>query len=205
MNPKTKKFKIKTGAISAALVLVFSYLAVFYGIENIDKTVMTSAELSPTETVIVLDSGHGGVDGGCQSADGILEKGINLNIMLEVRDLCRAFGYDVEVTREEDISIHDKDVEGVGNQKRSDMDNRLALFNKYPNAVCVSIHQNKFTDPQFSGAQMFYSTNLPENERFARIMQTKFVENLQPDNTRETKPCGSELFLCHYCTNKALN
>ena len=115
MNPKTKKFKIKTGAISAALVLVFSYLAVFYGIENIDKTVMTSAELSPTETVIVLDSGHGGVDGGCQSADGILEKGINLNIMLEVRDLCRAFGYDVEVTREEDISIHDKDVEGVGN------------------------------------------------------------------------------------------
>lgn len=201
MNPKTKKFKIKTGAISAALVLVFSYLAVFYGIENIDKTVMTSAELSPTETVIILDSGHGGMDGGCQSADGILEKGINLNIMLEVRDLCRAFGYDVEVTREEDISIHDKDVEGVGNQKRSDMDNRLALFNKYPNAVCVSIHQNKFTDPQFSGAQMFYSTNLPENERFARIMQTKFVENLQPDNTRETKPCGSELFLCHYCTN----
>lgn len=144
---------------------------------------------------------HGGMDGGCSSADGVTEKGINLNILLAVRDMCRIMGYNVEVTRDKDISIHDKGVEGVGNQKRSDMDNRLAAFNKNNNVLCISIHQNKFTDPQYSGAQMFYSDAHPENEKIASIMQKKFVENIQPENTREIKLCGKELFLCHFCKN----
>lgn len=141
------------------------------------------------------------MDGGCSSADGVNEKNINLAIMREVEALCELYGYNVEVTRDSDISIHDKGVEGVRQQKESDMKNRLALFNKYPNAVCVSIHQNNFTDPKYSGAQMFYSETNPDNEYLAGIMQKKFVENLQPDNTRETKPCGSELYLCYYCDN----
>lgn len=152
-------------------------------------------------TTVKTYAPHGGMDGGCSSEDGTCEKGINLNILLNVRDLCRAFGYNVEVTRDKDISIHDKGTEGVGNQKRSDMDNRLALFNKYPNSVCLSIHQNKFTDSKYSGAQMFYSDTNPNNEALARIMQKKFVENLQPENTREIKLCGKELFLCYFCEN----
>ena len=81
----------------------------------------------------------------------------------------------MEVTRDTDKSIHDKGVEGIANQKRSDMNNRLALFNKYPNAICLSIHQNQFTDPKYSGAQMFYSEN--NNSQFlAQTIQDKFVE-----------------------------
>jgi len=48
---------------------------------------------------------------------------------------------------------------------------------------------------------MFYSDNNPKNEGIARIMQQKFVEYLQPENTREIKLCGKELFLCYYCKN----
>ncbi len=144
------------------------------------------------------------MDGGCSTADGKPEKGINLNILLTVRDLSRFFGYNVEATRERDISIHDKGVTGIRNQKVSDMENRLALFNKYSDAVCVSIHQNTFSDPKFSGAQMFYSDKNPSSERLASIMQQKFVNNLQPDNQRETKLCGSELYLCYYCENPAV-
>lgn len=153
------------------------------------------------DIVFVLDAGHGGMDGGCSSAEGIPEKGINLNIMLAVRDWLEISGYRVEVTRETDCSIHDKGVEGIANQKSSDMDNRLALLNRYDNAVCVSIHQNQFTDPKYSGAQMFYAPTNPESESLAQMMQMQFRSLLQPENTREIKLCGKELFLCYYCKN----
>ena len=51
-------------------------------------------------------AGHGGIDGGCSSADGVPEKGINLNIVLCLRDLFTANGYDVKLTRDDDRSIH---------------------------------------------------------------------------------------------------
>lgn len=148
-----------------------------------------------------MDSPHGGMDGGCSTAEGVPEKGINLNIMLHLRDWLEAFGYEVEVTRDTDRSIHDKGVEGIANQKSSDMDNRLALFNEYENAVCISIHQNQFTDPQYSGAQMFYADTNSESEALAQSLQTQFRELLQPENQREIKLCGNELFLCYYCEN----
>lgn len=151
--------------------------------------------------IIVLDAGHGGMDGGCSTADGVPEKGINLNILLTLRDMLRINGYEVVVTRDTDTSIHDKGIEGIANQKSSDMDNRLALFNKYPNAICISIHQNQFTDPKYSGAQMFYSDSNSSNEALAQSIQSKFVENLQPENSREIKLCGKELFLCYFSEN----
>lgn len=112
----------------------------------------------------------------------------------------RISGYEVEVTRDSDISIHDSGVEGIANQKSSDMDNRLELFNKYDNAVCISIHQNQFTDPVYNGAQMFYSATDSNNETLAKSLQKSF-QVLQPENKREIKLCGKELFLCYYSEN----
>lgn len=159
------------------------------------------AILSQKSDLVLVDSPHGGFDGGCVSADGVPEKGINLSILLRLRDMLELSGYDVEETRDSDISIHDNGIEGLSDQKSSDMDNRLALFNKYDNAVCVSIHQNQFTDPVYSGAQMFYSNSDSRSEQLARSLQSSFTELLQPDNKREIKLCGKELFLCYYSDN----
>ena len=151
--------------------------------------------------VIVLDAGHGGIDGGCTSAEGVPEKGINLDILLRLRDILEVNGYEVRVTRDSDRSIHDEGVEGIAAQKSSDMDNRLAMFNESGNAVCVSVHQNQFTDPKYKGAQMFYSGSNSTSEALARALQSRFRELLQPDNDREIKLCGKELFLCYYSDN----
>ncbi len=191
-----------TAAVALAAVCIFTG-TILYAKSRLENAILTSTELS-NQKMIVLDAGHGGMDGGCSSADGKTEKGINLNILLSVRDMARLFGYNVEATRIKDISIHDKGVEGLRNQKISDMENRLALFNKYPDCVCVSIHQNTFTDPKYSGAQMFYSDKNEESERLAGIMKNRFVTNLQPDNERETKLCKDELYLCYYCNNPAV-
>ena len=121
--------------------------------------------------------------------------------MLRLRDLLTVNGYEVRVTRETDRSIHDEGIEGIAAQKSSDMDNRLAIFNESSNAVCVSIHQNQFTDPKYSGAQMFYSGSNSTSEELAGMLQERFRSLLQPGNDREIKLCGKELFLCYYSNN----
>lgn len=156
---------------TAGIVLTVSAVsvaAVYFGGTRIQRAVTTMTAPEKEPPVIVLDAGHGGADGGCVSVNGVPEKGINLNILLSLRDLLRMEGYTVEVTRDSDKSIHDDGVEGIANQKSSDMDNRLALFNQYDNAVCISVHQNQFTDPAYSGAQMFYSDNVKRSGTLAR-------------------------------------
>ncbi len=207
MKADHKKFRKYRAAVFSAMAVMASAVMIGYAARQINNAVYVNTPEALAETpsrVIVLDSGHGGMDGGCSTAEGVTEKGINLEIMLTVRDMCRLYGFDVAVTRDRDTSIHDEGVTGIRNQKVSDMENRLELFNKFPNAVCLSIHQNTFTDPRYSGAQMFYSSANPDSERFASILQNLFVKNLQPDNTRETKLCGKELYLCYYCNNPAV-
>lgn len=197
--------KNRFDSIIAAITLCFGIGVVCYAVSRIDTAVYVSAVPKNTEErIIVLDAGHGGMDGGCSTADGVPEKGINLNITLSVRDMAQLFGYNAITTRDTDMSIHDSGVEGIRAQKISDMENRLEIFNNYPDSICVSIHQNTYTDPKFKGAQMFYSASNPENARLAAVMQGLFKENLQPYNDRETKLCGTELYLCHYCNNTAI-
>lgn len=187
--------KIKKSQVGVVFSLVVGFFLVYAATHNIQVYVPTSNSNPNNETVIVLDAGHGGMDGGCTSVDGVDEKNINLSILLSVRDMCQAFGYNVVVTRDTDISIFDSGVTGVRNQKLSDMNNRVKIFNKYENAVAISIHQNQFTQPQYSGAQMFYSSSNPLNEKLAGVMQGQFVSLLQPENKRETKPTGKDLML----------
>ena len=190
------------GSIIFLCCTVFTISAVSVLSKRAEKnTVSVFSPFDEEPPVIVLDAGHGGIDGGCTSADGVPEKGINLSILLRLRDLLEISGYTVEVTRDSDRSIHDEGIEGIANQKSSDMDNRLEIFNKNKNCICLSIHQNQFTDPVYHGAQMFYSASNRNNERLARSLQSSFVNLLQPDNTREIKLCGKELFLCYYSKN----
>lgn len=193
----------KIKGLAIALVLVGVCVGISYLNQRGfgDNIAWTSTTPSNADRIIILDAGHGGMDGGCSAQDGTVEKDINLNILLNLRDMLMASGYTVEVTRDKDVSIHDKGVEGIANQKSSDMDNRLALFNKYDNAICISIHQNLFTDSKYSGAQMFYSDTNSKSETLANLLQNKFVEYLQPDNAREIKLCGKELFLCYFSEN----
>ena len=197
--------KILSGAAITGCGVLILYAAAKTGEWSAGGTVPVSLMDSQSEKpVIILDAGHGGIDGGCTSAEGIPEKGINLSIMQRLRDILLVSGFDVKVTRDSDTSIHDKGIEGIAAQKSSDMDNRLEIFNSEDNAVCISIHQNQFTDPVYSGAQMFYSDEQRGSEDLARAVQKRFATLLQPDNSREIKECGKELFLCYYSKNPTI-
>ena len=103
-------------------------------------------------------------------------------------------GFNVVLTRNADKSIHDSGVTGIRNQKISDMENRLEIVKGYKDALFFSIHQNKFTDSEYFGAQIFYNENNPDNMLLAQIMQDNF-KVIQPKNDREIKLSGDELYL----------
>ena len=167
-----------------------------------ERALPTAAEAAE-RPVIVLDAGHGGLDSGAVGVNGTLEKDVNLSIVRILRDMLELSGFDVVLTRSEDISIYDAGVEGIRNQKLSDMDNRLEIVQSYPDSIFLCIHQNNYTDPQYFGGQMFYNNNNPNNRTLAQIMQNKFAE-LQPGNDREIKLSGDELFLLKSNQNPSL-
>lgn len=193
--------KFKT---TAGLLLVVCYAITIFVVDKYDlswknTTLVTSASIADsTLPTIILDAGHGGFDGGCVAYNGVSEKGINLNITLCLKALLEADGYEVVTTRDSDVSIYDEGVEGLSQQKKSDMKNRLEIFNSRENAIAISIHQNQYTDPQYSGAQMFFSQTNSQSKFLAQSLQDAFVENLQPENKREIKLTGDDLYLIYY-------
>ncbi len=147
--------------------------------------------------VVIIDPGHGGPDGGAVGVDGVVEKDINLSLALKLRDMMKASGFTVVMTREEDVSIHDPGVKGTRKQKTSDLHNRMAIMERYPDAIFISIHQNKFGDSKQHGAQIFYGPKNESSKALAEVVQQNIISMLQPDNKRKCKKGEKNLYLIY--------
>ena len=174
----------------ALCVLVL--LSLFLG----NKATKTAFEaLPPQLPLIILDAGHGGEDGGAVAPDGTNEKNLNLSLTLKLDALLRSLGFQTLLTRSDDtLSYPDKSLR-MREKKVADLQARLALTKQNPNSILLSIHQNQFSDPRYDGAQIFYSGNHPQSAFLAECLQNAIVRDLQPDNTRQTKQSGAEIFL----------
>ena len=150
--------------------------------------------------VIVIDAGHGGADGGAVAPDGTCEKDINLNIAKDVCAVLTSLGFECVMTREDDVMLGDG---SGGSAKMNDLKQRVALT-EGKDCVFVSIHQNKFPQDSCSGTQVYYSKNDSRSERLARAVQECVRTYVQPLNTRQIKPAGSEIFVLDRCRVPAI-
>ena len=164
-----------------------------------------SKHLDPDKPTIIIDAGHGGFDGGTSAAGGTIEKDINLNISLYLRDYLEFLGYKTVLTREGDISLEDEGLSTIRTRKTSDIHNRMKLMEKTDNAIFVSIHQNHFSVEKYKGLQVFYSPNFSEKSSLlATDIQENVVELLQPDNDRQITECGTSVFLIYNAVKPAV-
>lgn len=181
----------------AILVLVACCLAFlllsFISYEKIGK--MASAAMDERVNTVVIDAGHGGEDGGASSKTGVPEKDINLAIAKDLQSLLEVSGYKVVMTRTDDVSIADNNIDTVKGRKTSDMHNRLQILEAQHNCIFVSIHQNFFTQSRYCGAQVFYSKNNSKSKTIADIVSGEIKSLIQPDNERKSKPATSSIFL----------
>lgn len=187
--------KEKTSLTDIALVLVSGglLLTMLMGIVG-RRGAVAQTENRPH---IVIDAGHGGEDGGASAADGTLEKSINLAVALPLGDLLHVMGLDVSQTRTEDVMISSEG-DTLRERKVSDIKNRLARIEQAD--MAVSIHQNKFPQGQYHGAQMFYAPTNENSKMLAESVRESVISLLQPSNTRELKKGEETVYLLKHAT-----
>ena len=151
---------------------------------------MTPTDAPPQPPTLVIDAGHGGIDGGAISLDGTRESELNLAIALRLESIVRFCGQKTLMTRWDESSKTDI----LNYSEHESLKERTELANGAPNAVLVSIHQNCYPTAQPKGAQVLYSS-YGDSEKLGKLIQSALVEKLDPGNRRLAVPAPRELYL----------
>jgi N-acetylmuramoyl-L-alanine amidase len=110
---------------------------------------------------IYVDPGHGGPDPGAVG-NGLAEENLTLAVALQLKDMLRADGFHVVLSRVADTSVaklaDSQVVNGVVTNSGVHVDTiaRIACGNTAGADAMVAIHFNAFDDPGASGAETFY-------------------------------------------------
>ena len=179
----------------SALLFYTMVIALFlFGTLLGNQAIATISEMVPIERLhrIVIDPGHGGVDGGAVSCSGKNESNFNLQIALRLNDLLHLLGYDTVMIRTTDSSVYTSG-QTIAQKKVSDLKQRVRVVDRTQNALLLSIHQNTFPEGQYSGAQVFYAKT-PGSKALAEQLQRDLVSCLNPGSSRKAKQ-GSGIYL----------
>ncbi|MBE6554770.1 MAG: cell wall hydrolase [Ruminococcaceae bacterium] len=187
-------------ALFVALALTLSSL-----FHTLEKAILPSSSVKGEglERVIIIDAGHGGMDGGATGTTGVLEKHINLEISRMLADLLRGAGYCVVETRTDDRLLGE-DQAIKGHKKQADLSARLALSDAYPDSIFISIHMNSYQGVSCHGLQVWYSQNNSESKEWAQAIQQGVKARLQPENNRKIKAATSSIYLLRHAKNPAI-
>lgn len=167
--------KVIVAIITCLLIITYIVPINIFAMGNSDK-------------VILIDPGHGGIDGGAQSKTGTIEKDINLQIALKLRDNLEEKGYKVYMTRDEDEGLYQKG-NTVREKKREDLNRRVEMKKETECDIFVSIHQNMFPQSKCYGAQVWYASN-DNSYNLATIVQDSIKESVKDNNKRVAKPAA---------------
>ncbi len=175
------------------IAVFFSFVNYMYFLSDIDIQTLSNTD-RPLNFAVVIDPGHGGEDGGAVGVNGSVEKDINISISQKLYRFINVFT-DVKcfMTRYTDKLLYKS---GQENRKKFyDLKNRVEIINSYENPVVISIHQNKFPVSKYKGLQVYYSPNNKMSAIFAKNIQEKSKVYLSPENTREIKKAGNNIYL----------
>ncbi len=183
-------------AIITAFLIILSAMLYLTFMANFSAAEASSMPI--TQKTVIVDAGHGGDDGGAIGIDGTVEKDINLDIALKLEKILKFYGFNVIMTRTQDVMTCDDGIDSLRKRKISDIHNRFELMRKNPDAIFISVHQNKFEDSSQHGTQVFYSGNDERSKELAEAIQTSVTLTLQRKNDRVVKKSGSGIYLLYH-------
>ena len=183
-------------AIITAFLIILSAMLYLTFMANFSAAEASSMPI--TQKTVIVDAGHGGDDGGAIVIDGTVEKDINLDIALKLEKILKFYGFNVIMTRTQDVMTCDDGLDSLRKRKISDIHNRFELMRKNPDAIFISVHQNKFEDSSQHGTQVFYSGNDERSKELAEAIQASVTLTLQRKNDRVVKKSGSGIYLLYH-------
>ena len=192
-----------TAIYIASLAVLFCLFAVIMSYGESIPTSGTEA-IGESIPVLIIDAGHGGEDGGAIGADGTIESDINLEIAFKASEIARLMGWNICMTRCEDISIHDPEADTLREKKVSDLKNRVTFCNGITNGFLISIHQNSMPNARnVQGAQVFFYNEATSRE-VAAALQNALNQHINTGREKEVKNIGDSSYLMRSVTCPAI-
>lgn len=147
---------------------------------------------------IVLDAGHGGIDGGASSGE-IIEKDVTLAIAQNVEKQLKRLGAEVVMTRTADGDVLEEHAPSeefgtLRERKKQDIFLRADLVKSNKPDIFLTIHANAIPEEKWRGAQVFYHKDgHPNSELLAKSIQSTIKESLQ--NTEREALAIKQIYL----------
>ena len=142
------------------------------------RPVATSA---PDKLTVVIDAGHGGVDGGVTGVKtGIKESDVNLAVATRLKPLFDSAGMNAVLTRTTSAGLYGALTSGF---KLRDLKARVDTAKESRADVFISIHMNKYSDGTRRGAQVFYKIGDEKSKALAESIQKAL--NAMPEAPRQ--------------------
>lgn len=141
----------------------------------------------PANASITLDAGHGGRFSGAAVQDPdnpneeVLEKDLNLQIVLFARDMLEQKGYTVVLTRDSDTQFAD--------DLNADLRQRAEIANRAGTEIFISLHCNSSENAQATGYEIYHHPNSERGKALAAAIHASFVQGLpaRPDRGIKTE------------------
>lgn len=188
---------IRLKSITLVVSLTILLIAVIIGLiaYNSRPLEKCSAFVTVFHPTVILDAGHGGVDGGAVSLNGTEEAPINLSITKKTRDIMAFVGINAILTRSDGQSLNYATNKTTRENKNADLRARLEFAKLNADCDFLSIHLNKFEQSKYFGAQVFYSLGNESSVLLAETLQNSLIEYLDSSNTRKAKQSPDSVYL----------
>ncbi|HEY8414855.1 MAG TPA: N-acetylmuramoyl-L-alanine amidase [Thermaerobacter sp.] len=181
-RPASRPHKSGNPGVSLALLLVAGVLATLLLTPHRAGSPPRAVGTAP---VVVLDPGHGGIDGGTHWEERVLEKDLTLRLARHMEVMLTASGCRVVLTRTGDYDLAPGwDEESV----RRDLEERLRITRQARAAVLVSLHINAARDRSMRGPIVFYQHGDGASRRLAGQVQDALNAAFPPGARNEVLP-----------------
>lgn len=177
------RHRVLLGTVSLFLVVLFSFGLCFFAL---NFTASQSGRL-----VVVLDAGHGGIDGGVVGVQsGMKESDINLLLSRTLGRKLEEAGISVVQTRLSEAGLYGTATDGY---KKRDMKKRAEIIRDAMPVAVVSLHQNFFSLPSRRGGQVFYNGENERSKTLACLIQNSLNE--MEECVRKSSPLAGDYFM----------
>ena len=151
--------KILSVCLVVLVVISLSYCCV----------VPTSKRLNRVNFTVVIDAGHGGIDGGAVgSVSGVSESSLNLKIAYNLKSILDNSGFTTILTRTDENGLYGDTSKGF---KKRDLEKRVEITKKANPDIFISVHLNTYQNNSRRGAQVFYKKDNENAKKLATNIQ----------------------------------
>ena len=183
----------KKSFLCVTFLLVFGFifaLSLCFGALNGAQTVSATQE---NGMKIVIDAGHGGVDGGVVGVNtGVKESDLNLQISHKLASELSEMGFEVVMTRKTEAGLYGSATSGF---KRRDMLKRKEVILEAKPSMVISVHQNRYPSSAVRGGQVFFDATSEKGELLASAVQGRVNTLYKKEGVKERKATAGNYFM----------